>query len=125
MHDRLDRLPGVDKRMTGSGAIGSVALWINERVRLAQPGCLSRSREFAHIHPDGSFHVRMSPVRVVTAVDRGWAERHPWSYDNPDFVGYTMVFAPRSIEEIGPTLQLIVDAFNFLTGRQVTLTGTS
>ena len=36
------------------------------------------SREFAHLHEDGSFHLVMSPEDESEVIDKGWGLHHPW-----------------------------------------------
>ncbi|KAJ7105144.1 hypothetical protein C8R46DRAFT_1157034 [Mycena filopes] len=61
-------------------------------------------REIAHVHPaDHSLHVVLSPADSKTAIDLGWAERHPLSGVSrilPLPNNYLLVYAPRDEEEL-------------------------
>lgn len=47
---RAYALPGVERRPTIISVPGAQALWLNERVPLAQPEAIAAGREFAHFH---------------------------------------------------------------------------
>lgn len=121
MHRRLDQLPDVSKRVSVRSLAGAIGIWIDEDVQFERPECAVGEREFAHLHPDGSFHVSLSPARIPAAVEAGWAERHPSSFTNPAMAPYVMLFAPRTADEADVTIQLVVDSYNFLTGRHYEL----
>lgn len=76
----------------------SRALWLDENVDanplafMPPPG----SREFAHLHADGSWHLVVDEELVQQIVDAAWGERHPW-YDRG--VLEVLVYAPRDHEE--------------------------
>lgn len=124
LHRRLDRLPDVTKHVSVQSLPGAIGIWLDEDVELRHPECAAGGEEFAHLHPDGSFHVSLSPARIPAAVNAGWAERHPSSFTNPRMVSYVMLFAPRTAGEVDVTMQLLVDAYNFLTGRRYSMSPT-
>lgn len=83
---------------------------------LARPDVIAGSREFAHIHPDGSLHVWL-PVDRAAEVDRTkWGELHPWVGRAGFWNGVTMVYTPETSEELEITIRIIVDGYNFVTG---------
>ncbi|MDQ0960706.1 hypothetical protein QFZ66_004584 [Streptomyces sp. B4I13] len=73
--------------------------------------------EVAHIHPgDGSMHMILSPSDAVTALEAGWAERHPLAGMYGEPLTYLMVYAPRSPEEADVVGQLLDAAVGHATG---------
>ncbi len=116
---RAFALPGVENRPTVVSLPGGRGLWLVEEVTLAQPELILRGREFSHFHTDGSLHVPLPVGRACEAVEAGWAVFHPWvdREEVPD--GLVMLFTPQSNEEAEVTLQLIVDSYNFITGREI------
>ena len=115
---RAYSLPNVTNRPTVISVPGARAIWLDEDLPLAHPESIARGREFAHIHPDGSLHVSLSPERAQEAIEKGWAELHPMAayMDNP---GMVMLYTPLDMQELNVVFQLIVDSYNFVTGRAV------
>ena len=66
-----------------------------------------------HIHGDGSLHVNLPEDRIRDIVNARWGARHP-TLEN-----YMMLFTPQSTAELAVTFQLIVEAYNYTTGRNV------
>ena len=118
LYRRSYALPDVERRPTIVSVPGAQALWLKDGVPLAHPEVIPAGREFAHIHPDGSLHVSLPPERGVEAVKAGWAEPHPLAeiIGNP---GMVMLYTPRDMQELDVIFQLIVDSYNFVTGRSV------
>ena len=111
---RAFALPGVVNKPTVISVPGARALWLDESLPLVQP--VMAGREFAHIHPDGSLHASLSPERAREAIEAGWAEPHPMAlYMGNE--GMVMLYTPRTMEELDVIFQLIVDSYNFVTGR--------
>lgn len=115
---RCFSLPDVRNEPTVISVPGARALWLDENLSLAHPEVIPRGREFAHIHPDGSLHVSLSPERAREAVETGWAEPHPIAA-YMGWEGMVMLYTPRDMAELDVIFQLIVDSYNFVTGRQV------
>jgi phospholipase/carboxylesterase len=118
LYRRAYALPDVERRPTTISVPGAQALWLKDSVPLAHPEVIPAGREFAHIHPDGSLHVSLPPERGNEAVSAGWAEPHPLAQiiGNP---GMVMLYTPRDMPELDVIFQLIVDSYNFVTGRSV------
>lgn len=55
------------------------------------------SPEWSHLHADGSVHVCLSDADEAEVLDRNWGEPHPLRDRG---VRETLVYAPRTIEEI-------------------------
>ncbi|MEU0387338.1 luciferase domain-containing protein [Streptomyces chartreusis] len=82
--------------------------------------------EVAHIHPgDGSMHMILSPSDAVTALEAGWAERHPLAGMYGEPLTYLMVYSPRSPEEADVVGQLLDAAVGYATGASDTTAGQS
>lgn len=111
-------LPDVENRPTVISLPGARALWLAEGVDLVRPEAIVAGREFAHIHPDGSLHASLHPSRANEAVETGWAELHPIAIMSGN-EGLVMLFTPQTMAELAVIFQLIVDSYNFITGREV------
>ncbi len=115
---RAYSLPDVTNRPTVISVPGARALWLDENLPLAHPESIAGGREFAHIHPDGSLHVSLSPERARQAIEKGWAEPHPMAAYMGN-LGMVMLYTPLDMPELDVVFQLIVDSYNFVTGRSV------
>lgn len=121
---RAYSLPNVSNRPMVISVPGARAIWLDEDVPLANPESIVRGREFAHIHPDGSLQVALSPDRAQEAIDKGWAEPHPMAMYMGS-LGMVMLYTPLDMQELGVIFQLIVDSYNFVTGRAVSAVSVS
>lgn len=113
---RAYALPDLENRPTVISVPGARALWLRDGVPLAHPEVIVAGREFAHIHPDGSLHASLPPERAREAVEAGWAEPHPLAAAM-GWDGMVMLYTPRTMEELDVIFRLVVDAYNFVTGR--------
>jgi len=115
---RCYSLPDVQNRPTVISVPGARALWLREDLPLAHPEAIARGREFAHIHPDGSLHVALPPERAREAEEKGWAEPHPMAkYLGNE--GMVMLYTPQDMDELEVVFRLIVDSYNFVSGRDL------
>jgi len=119
LHRRTFALPDVENRPTIASLPGAKGMWLREEAPVARPEVIVTGREFAHIHPDGSLHAPLPIERALEAVEKGWAERHPWADERDGWEGYVMLFTPQSLDELDVTFQLIVESYNHVTGRTV------
>lgn len=73
--------------------------------------------EIAHAHPrEDSLHVWLSEPDARTVIEAQWGERFPLTFVSP---GWTMVYAPRTLEEV-ELVELIVHAgIAWITGVEV------
>ncbi len=117
---RVATLPGVDVRPTVISLPGAKGFWLDEGLALARPEVIVGGREFAHVHPDGSLHASLAPDRAREAIRAGWAVAHPWADQRAGWEGFVMLYTPQSMAELEVTFQLVVDGYNFVTGRAVT-----
>ena len=112
-------LPGLEIRPTVIGMFGTKGFWLLEDVSLARPEAIHSGREFAHLHPDGSLHASLPPKRAYEAVAAGWAVRHPSAQYHERLEGFVMLFTPRNTEELDVIFGLVVNGYNFVSGRDV------
>jgi hypothetical protein len=81
-------------------------------------------------HPINDIDPGMVPARFVAApaerarevVEAGWAVWHPWAKKREGWEGFVMLYTPQSMEELEVTFQLIVDGYNYVTGKSVLAT---
>lgn len=118
LYRRSYSLPGVRNEPTQISVPGARALWLAEELSLARPELILVGREFAHIHPDGSLHVTLPPARARQAIEAGWAEIHPVA-EQIGNEGMVLLYTPQDMEELEVVFQLILDSYNFVTGRSL------
>lgn len=115
--DRMSKLPGAEIRATVISLPGAKGFWLNETLDLARPNAIVGGREFAHLHPDGSLHASLPPDRAREAVKAGWAAMHPWANSRAGWEGFVLLFTPRTTHEADVVFQLLVDGYNYVTGK--------
>jgi hypothetical protein len=92
----------------------SRALWLDESINakpeafMPPPG----SREFAHLHEDGSFHLVMAEADEEEVISKGWGLPHMWKDRG---VNEILVYAPRTTEEIEILKPIIEASYRFAT----------
>ena len=88
------------------------ALWLDEGVDANPAGFMPPpgSREFAHLHADGSWHLLVDESLVSEILDKGWGERHPW-YDRG--VLEVMVYAPRDLQEAETVKAVVLESVRY------------
>ena len=116
---RAFSLPGVENRESAISLPGARSLWLADDVELARPEVLQAGREFAHIHPNGSLHVWLPVDRAIEVAETKWGELHPWVGRDDFWDGLVMVYTPETLDEVDITMQLIVDAYNYVTGAEI------
>ena len=124
---RIFALPGVEDRASERSLPGARGLWFTDGLELvrtdvlggARPGVIGSSREFAHIHPDGSLHVWLPVERAIEVHETKWGELHPWVERENFWDGVVMVYTPESLEEVDVAVRIVVDAYNFITGENL------
>ncbi|MFW2334205.1 phospholipase [Ilumatobacter sp.] len=109
-------LPGVEDLPSDRSLPGARGLALPDDLELARPDVISGSREFAHIHPDGSLHVWLPADRALEVDRTKWGELHPWVGRDGFWEGVVMVYTPETLDELDVTIRLVVDAYNFVTG---------
>jgi hypothetical protein len=92
----------------------SRALWLDESIN-AKPEAFMPphgSREFAHLHEDGSFHLVMAEADEEEVISKGWGLPHMWKDRG---VNEILVYAPRTTEEIEILKPVIEASYRFAT----------
>ena len=104
-----------DLRLTLEPA-GSHTIYINDYVPLAHHE-LAVTRLLVQIHVDGSLRIVLPSKRAEEAVRQNWGVRHPNAGNDEQFNHHILLYTPQSKEEMETVSQLIVDTYNYLTGR--------
>jgi len=115
-------LPDVELQNSISSLPGATGIWLKEGTSIAQPQAILNGPEFTHIHPDGSLHAPLPFDRAMEAVEKGWAERHPWASERAGWDGLVMLYTPQTETDLEIVFQLIVESYNFVTGQDVVAT---
>jgi len=106
LYDLPKLVPFIRKHPTMISVPSSQALWLDESKLAVKDAFMppSGSREFAHLHADGSWHLVVDVNTVEEIINTGWGERHPWYNQG---VLEVMVYAPRTEEELSIVKQLV------------------
>jgi hypothetical protein len=73
--------------------------------------------EIAHAHPrEDSLHVWLSEPDARTVIEAQWGERFPLTFVSP---GWTMVYAPRTMEEVELVEVIVRAGIAWITGVEV------
>ena len=115
---RVFSVPGIEQHVSSGSFSGTQGLWLAEDIPNLHPGIIT-GQEFGHIHPDGSLHASLAPGRARDAGCAGWATAHPWANQRAGWEGFVMLYTPQTMAELEVTFQLVVDSYNFVTGRDV------
>ena len=101
------QMPFIRHHPTLISVPSSEALWLDESLPADRDVFMppAGSREFAHLHADGSWHLVVDEILVQKIVDSAWGERHPW-YDRG--VLEVLVYAPRNEAEMEVTQQFVL-----------------
>ncbi|MEH6448317.1 MAG: luciferase family protein [Oleispira sp.] len=94
----------------------SRAMWLHESVKPTPPeGFMppAHSREFAHLHKDGSIHVCLPDEDVEAVLKAKWGEVHPYKHMG---VNEILVYAPQNEEEMKVMQDVIIASYEFVTG---------
>jgi hypothetical protein len=70
---------------------------LSDELDLTRPDVLGGSREFAHIHPDGSLHVWLPVDRALEVHETKWGEIHTWADRDGFWDGVVMVYTPATL----------------------------
>ncbi len=110
----FSKFPHTREEPTRISVPTSRALWLDESVNakpeafMPPPG----SREFAHLHEDGSFHLVMAEADEKEVISKGWGLPHMWKDRG---VNEILVYAPRTVEEIEILKPVIEASYRFAT----------
>lgn len=118
---RIYTIPGVEEHP--SAILSWRGLWLDTTVPIVQPEAFISGWEFGHIHDDGSLHIFLEPQRATEAIEAGWAVAHPYAVEGREgWDGFVMLYTPQSIEDLNVTFQLIVETYNYITGKNLLAT---
>lgn len=93
------------------------AMWLDEAVEnTPTDGFMpppAYSREFAHLHKDGSIHVCLAEADIQQVLEARWGEPHPYKHLG---VNEILVYAPQNEDEMEILKQVIVASYEYVTG---------
>lgn len=112
--------PKVRKEPTRISVPSSTAMWLDEDEREAHNDAFmppKGSREFAHIHLDGSIHAVVDEDIEDEIIRKNWGVRHPLYYSYG--VKEILVYAPRNEEETEILKSIIAKSYEYATGEVI------
>lgn len=121
LHRLAFELPGVESHPTIVSLAGATGMWLEKGVSVKHPKAIVAGREFSHIHPDGSLHIPLPYKRALEMSEKKWGERHPWATSQDGWEGLVMLYSASTLEELRTVLQLIVESYNHVTGKMVSM----
>lgn len=84
--------------------------------------------EICHVHHlDGSLHMSLHPLDAKVVLERGWGQRHPLANAEGGWMSkyvpreFTLVYAPRDVEELDVVCAIVEAAAWWVTGRRVVI----
>jgi len=108
--------PKVREHDTMISVPSSRAMWLDEAVPAAHSDSFmppSGSREFCHLHQDGSLHAVVDLPIEDEILDKGWGVRHMY-YDRG--VKEVLVYAPRNDAELIVAKRIITESLRYASG---------
>ena len=94
----------------------SRALWLDEATPATHEHVFmppAGSREYAHIHEDGSIHVMLPKEVEDEILLKKWGLRHPWYARG---VKEVLVYAPRDEMELTLLKRILIESYRYITG---------
>lgn len=116
----FSRFPNVREHDTLISVPTSRALWLEERVSAAHNDAFmppKGSREFSHLHKDGSFHTVVDVGVENEIIEKKWGVRHMY-YDRG--VKEMLVYAPRNKHEMQVAKEILIASYRYASGDQKT-----
>ncbi len=110
--------PKVRKEPTRISVPTSIAMWLDENEDVGHFDAFmppSGSREFTHIHLDGSLHTVVATDIENEIIEKKWGVRHMY-YDRG--VKEVLVYAPRNEEEIEIAKTIVIKSYEYATGKK-------
>lgn len=108
--------PNVTEQDTEISVLTSRALWLDEKVSVAHADAFMPtpgSREFCHLHEDGSFHAVVDAPVEDEILTKRWGVRHMY-YDRG--VKEMLIYAPRNDDELVVTKRIISESYRYASG---------
>ncbi len=113
-------MPELSEQPTRISVPTSRALWLDGSIDAPAKAFMPPvgSREFAHLHADGSWHLVVDDDLVRHIDEQSWGERHPW-YDRG--VLEVLVYAPRNLDEMTIVQQLVAASIAYASNQRLLL----
>ena len=108
--------PNVEEHDTLISVPTSRALWLDEKVPAGHSDAFMpppNSREFCHLHEDGSFHTVVGVPVEDEILKKQWGVRHMY-YDLG--VKEVLVYAPRNTDELIVAKKIITESYKYASG---------
>jgi len=108
--------PNVREHETMISVPTSRAMWLNEDVNSAHDDAFmppAGSREFCHLHKDGSLHAVVETNIEDEILEKKWGVRHMY-YDRG--VKEVLVYAPRDNSELNIVKRIIIESYRYASG---------
>lgn len=108
--------PGVREEPTRISVSTTIAMWLDEDMEVGNLDAFmptKKSREFTHLHLDGSIHTVVAKEIENEIISKKWGVRHMY-YDKG--VKEILVYAPRNMEEIEILKLVIIRSYEYATG---------
>jgi len=108
--------PNVIEHDTMISVPTSRALWLHEEVTAAHDDAFMPtpgSREFCHLHEDGSFHAVVDKAIEDEILAKQWGIRHMY-YDRG--VKEMLVYAPRNKDELAVAKKIVTESYRYASG---------
>jgi hypothetical protein len=112
----LGTFPNVEELDTLISVPTSRALWLLESVAAAHPDAFmppAGSREFCHLHQDGSLHAVVDTTVEHQILESEWGVRHMY-FDRG--VKEMLIYAPRNEAEVAVVKRLVVESYRYASG---------
>ena len=94
----------------------SRAMWLDESIAAAHDDAFmppAGSREFCHLHEDGSLHAVVDVTIEEMIIEKRWGVRHMY-YDRG--VKEVLVYAPRNEDELIVAKKIIIESYRYASG---------
>lgn len=98
---------------------GTRALWLDESIPVAHRDAImpaAGTREFAHLHEDGSMHLNVAEKIQSEIFTKKWGEVHPWKNRG---INSILVYAPRSDEDLEVIKMILKQSYKYATGKEI------
>jgi hypothetical protein len=108
--------PNVREHDTMISVPTSRALWLDEGVSAAHDDAFMPtpgSREFCHLHEDGSLHAVLDTPIEDEILEKRWGVRHMY-FDRG--VKEMLVYAPRNSDELVVAKRVITESYRYASG---------
>ncbi len=114
----FSKLPNVSEQKSIMSFDSTRALWLDDSVKAAHDDGFSprSSREFAHIHIDGSMHLSLSRESAAELVEKRWGEPHPVQKMGENV---WMVYSPRDPGELEVCKRILADSYYYASGTMI------